>query len=340
MRVIPAILCLVAATLLLGACGRPTTRLVVYTAAEADELPAYAADFRRAHPDIDLVWVRDSTGVVASKLLAEAKDPRADVVFALAVSSFGELDRAGLIAPYAPAGAARLKPRFADPRRPPHYVGTALFTSVICANTRLLAQKGLPLPGDWSDLLKPAYRGLIEMPDPGSSGTGLLTVSGWLQGMGEAQGWRYMDQLNDNILAYAHSGSKPCRDVARGEAAIGVGLDTRAAAAKRQGLPVAVIVPRGGVGWDFEASGLVRGARHPAAARAFLDWATSDPAMRLYARNFSEVSAPGAFGAPQGLPADLTAHLAPMSVAWTSENRDRIIAEWSRRFSVKSGSRS
>ncbi len=37
---------------------------------------------------------------------------------------------------------------------------------------------------------------MIVMPNPASSGTGFLTVSGWLQMMGEEEGWAYMDELH------------------------------------------------------------------------------------------------------------------------------------------------
>ncbi|HEY2070349.1 MAG TPA: hypothetical protein VGG48_12405 [Rhizomicrobium sp.] len=59
-----ALLALIA---VLPACSpkdQPRERLVVYTAAEADQIPAYAASFQKAHPEIELVWVRDSTGIM------------------------------------------------------------------------------------------------------------------------------------------------------------------------------------------------------------------------------------------------------------------------------------
>jgi iron(III) transport system substrate-binding protein len=55
------------------------------------------------------------------------------------------------------------------------------------------------------------------MPNPNSSGTGFLDVSSWLQLFGEDGGWDYMDRLHENIAFYTHSGSKPCKDAARGE---------------------------------------------------------------------------------------------------------------------------
>jgi hypothetical protein len=42
-------------------------------------------------------------------------------------------------------------------------------------------------------------------------------VAGWLQSMGETEGWKFMDGLHENIGAYLHSGSAPCVQAARGE---------------------------------------------------------------------------------------------------------------------------
>ena len=333
-RALSRLAVLVLAVLVAGCARRE--RLVVYTAAEADQLPAYAAAFAKVHPEIDLVWVRDSTGVVTARLLAEKKAPQADVVFALAATSMMQIDEAGLLAPYSPAGEDRIDARFRDPRTPPHWTGEALWSAAVCVNTDEARKHGLPIPTSWEDLTKPVYRGMISMPDPGSSGTGLLAVSAWLQMFGEDRGWAYMDRLDRNIAAYAHSGSKPCKDASRGEIPIGISIDFRAAQAHAQGLPVEVITPAEGLGWDVEASGVMAATRRPAQARAFVDWALSDSAMALYARDFSLVGVPGQSRPVPGLPADLNSHLAKVDLGWTSRNRERIIAEWSRRYGARS----
>ena len=38
-------------------------------------------------PEAEVVWVRDSTGVITAKLLAEKDNPRADLVWGLAATS-------------------------------------------------------------------------------------------------------------------------------------------------------------------------------------------------------------------------------------------------------------
>jgi iron(III) transport system substrate-binding protein len=332
-RFFAAAVCLSA--LALGAC-QPRHRLVVYTAAEADQIAAYGQSFKTLYPAVDLLWVRDSTGVVTAKLMAERKAPHADVVFALAATSMIELDRMGLLEPYAAKGVERLTPRFRDGQSPPHWTGEALWSAAVCVNTIEASKRHLPMPVTWEDLTKPVYRGMISMPDPASSGTGLLAVAAWLQMFGEAKGWDYMDRLDRNVATYVHSGSKPCKDAARGEIPIGISIDFRAAQAKTQGLPIEVVVPREGVGWDLEATGLVKGAHDPEAAKAFIDWAMSPEAMRLYARNLALVADPEISSPPPGLPKDLQAHLAPSDLRWTAANRDRIIDAWTRRYGGKS----
>jgi iron(III) transport system substrate-binding protein len=311
--------------------------LVVYTAAEADQLPAYAAAFERAHPEIRLVWVRDSTGVVTAKLLAEKKAPQADVVFALAATSMTILDDQGLLAAYAPAQSRRLDPRFLDPRSlngrgPAHWTGEALWSAAVCVNTVEASRRGLPIPTSWADLTKPIYRHAITMPDPASSGTGYLAVAAWLQIFGEEKGWQFMDALNRNVAEYAHSGSKPCKDAARGETPIGISIDFRAAQMKGQGYPIAVVVPSEGVGWDVESTALVAGSPHSRAGKVFVDWALSDEAMGLYAKNFPVVGVTALARPIPNLPGDYASHLAKNDLTWMARNRDRIIKQWSGRY--------
>ena len=52
------------------------TTLTVYTALEADQLKAYQQKFEQEYPDIKLRWVRDSTGIITAKLLAEKANPQ------------------------------------------------------------------------------------------------------------------------------------------------------------------------------------------------------------------------------------------------------------------------
>src|SRR5215510_2565583 len=168
--------------------------LIVYTALEDDQLAAYKSAFEAENPDITINWVRDSTGPITARLLAEKSNRQADVVWGLAATSLLILDREGMLEAYAPSDLKSVKADFRDAADPPKWVGMDAWASAICYNIPEGAAKDVPDPTSWADLLKPEYKGHIVMPNPASSGTGYLTVSAILQLMGEEKGWAYLDK--------------------------------------------------------------------------------------------------------------------------------------------------
>ncbi|MGI9387650.1 MAG: extracellular solute-binding protein, partial [Methyloligellaceae bacterium] len=78
--------------------------LIVYTAIEPEELTGFAKNFEAKHPGVKVKWVRDSTGIMTAKLLAEGKNTPADIVWGLAATSLLLLKDTGILEPYAPKG--------------------------------------------------------------------------------------------------------------------------------------------------------------------------------------------------------------------------------------------
>lgn len=96
------------------------TELTVYTALEAEQLKTYKQAFEKANPDVEIKWVRDSTGIITAKLLAEKARPQADAVWGLAASSLAILDQQGMLQSYAPRTWPRSAPTTATrPTRRP-----------------------------------------------------------------------------------------------------------------------------------------------------------------------------------------------------------------------------
>jgi iron(III) transport system substrate-binding protein len=318
------------------ASAQEKTSITVYTALEADQLKAYKAGFEAAHPDVEIRWVRDSNGVITARLLAEKAAPKADVVMGVAATSLMLMDQEGMLQSYAPAGLDHLKPALRDHRPQPTWVGMDVWASALCVSKVEREKLGLPLPARWTDLTDPAWKGRITMPNPASSGTGFLMVSAWLQMMGEEKGWAFMDALDRNIASYSHSGSKPCKQAATGEFAIGLSFEYRANKLIEQGAPIELVLPAEGLGWDMEAVGIVKGTAHVAAARTLLDWAVTPEANALYAQNFAIVARPEVQTRLPHVPADLETRLIKQDFAWAAANRERILTEWSRRYDAKS----
>ncbi|EKU96486.1 putative 2-aminoethylphosphonate ABC transporter [Leptolyngbya sp. PCC 7375] len=310
--------------------------ITVYTAIEDDQIEGYLAEFEKAYPDIEVNVVRDSTGIVTAKLLAEKDNPQADLVWGLAASSLVLAEQQGMLEPYAPKGLDKVKPKFRDEKNPPTWVGIDAWISAFCVNTVELEKAGLPMPASWEDLADPVYKGSLVMPNPASSGTGFLSVSALLQLKGEEGGWQYLDGLHENIAQYTHSGSKPCKLAGAGEFPIGISFGYRAVRQKNDGEPIAPVFPEEGSGWEMEANALIKKEQIKPAAKTFLDWAISPEISEKYAEGFAITAVDTNVPVPDGFPADPTAQLAENDFAWAAENRERILAEWTSKYDGKS----
>jgi iron(III) transport system substrate-binding protein len=329
---------LAAVAALAGTASAPAIaeELTVYTAIEADDLQKYAERFNADHPDIEIKWVRDSTGIVTAKLLAEKANPQADVFWGLAATSLMLLVAEDMLVPYAPMGLERVDARFRDPAEPPAWTGMDAWVAAICFNTVEAERLGLPTPTSWQDLTDPVYQGHIAMPNPNSSGTGYLDVSSWLQLFGEEAGWAYMDKLHENIGAYTHSGSKPCRQAAAGEVALGVSFAFRAARLKEEGAPIEVIIPEEGIGWDMEATAIVKGTDKIDTAQTLVDWSVSEQAHQRYNEGYAIVAIAELAQPVANFPENIAEKMIDNDFAWAAANRERILAEWQQRYDSKS----
>lgn len=312
------------------------TTITVYTAFEADDLARYQAGFEKANPNIKIKWVRDSTGIITAKLLAEKDNPQADAVWGLAASSLLLLKKEQMLEAYAPKGVARLKPLFVDKSKPPYWVGLDAWAAAVCINTVEMKKHKLPVPKSWADLTKPVYKGHVRMPNPASSGTGFLDVSSWLQLMGEKKGWAFMDALHKNINAYTHSGSKPCKDAARGETTIGISFVFRSAKSKTDGAPIETIIPSEGIGWEAEAAAMIKDTDYPNEVKKLLDYAISDAAMKQYNVGYAILAVPGLAKPVKNYPPEAAKKLIKNDFEWSAQNRERILAKWRKRYDSKS----
>jgi iron(III) transport system substrate-binding protein len=326
-----------------GAAFAQKTQLLVYTALETDQLKAYQEGFNKTNPDIEIKWVRDSTGVITAKLLAEKGNPQADAVMGVAASSLALLDKNGMLEPYAPLNLDGIMSQYKDKKKVPAWFGMDVWGATICFNTVEAGKKNMPKPETWKDLTKPVYKGQIVMPNPASSGTGYFDVTAWLtlfgDDKGKGGGWKYMDALHENIAQYTHSGSKPCNMAAAGEYVMGISFEYRGNSNKAKGAPIDLVFPKEGLGWDLEAFAIHKGTKKLDAAKKLADWASSKDAMMLYGKNFAITAQPGLAPPLPNVPKDYEARLVKMDFSWAAENRERILDEWTKRYNSKTEKR-
>ncbi|AOJ23179.1 phosphonate ABC transporter substrate-binding protein [Burkholderia cenocepacia] len=326
-----------AAAVALGAAqaAHAKTSLLVYTALEDEAMKPYKDAFEKANPDIEIRWVRDSTGSVTAKLLAEKNNPRADVVLGLAASSLTLLDLQGMLMPYTPKGFDQLTRKYSDANTPPHWVGMDVWGATICYNRVAAQAKNLPKPTSWEDLTKPVYKGAIVMPSPVSSGTGYLDVTAWLQTFGDDRGWKFMDALDKNVAQYVHSGSKPCTLAGTGEFPIGISFEFRGHELQSQGAPIDLVFPKEGLGWDMEGTAIMKTTNQPDAAKKLADFMASKEANQITARWWAVVAYPGVARKLAGIPDNYSDLLVKNDFVWSAKNRQSILDTWQKRYGAK-----
>ncbi|WP_127494478.1 putative 2-aminoethylphosphonate ABC transporter substrate-binding protein [Paenibacillus glycanilyticus] len=319
------------------AAAEANAELTVYTALEDDQIQTYLESYKAAHPNVKVNIVRDSTGVITAKLLAEKDNPVADVVWGTAATSLLVLDQNNMLEGYSPKGIENIQPEFKDKQEPAHWVGIDAWETAFAVNTAELKKKGLEIPKSYADLIKPEYKGLIVMPNPASSGTGFLTVNGLQQLMGDSDAWSYLDKLDQNIAVYTESGSKPAKMAGTGEYPIGISFGYRAIQEKKGGAPVEVVFPAEGSGWDVEANALMKKDNIKPEAKEFLDWAISEEPMKKYNENYAILAMKTDSSViPEGYSKDPISQLVKLDLNKAAETRDATLAEWSKRYEAKS----
>ena len=311
--------------------------LLVYSSTDADNLKYYMDNFQKDNPDITVKVVRESTGTMAAKMMAEKDNPQADVLFEMAATVALNMEEQGMFHPYTPKGMDKIDPRYVDKEGVVNWVGNYGWAGCICWNKIEAKKLGLPKPTKWSDLTNPVYKGLISMPNPNSSGTGFLDVSSWIQIMGEDKAWKYMDDLHKNVGVYTHSGSKPCKQAGSGEFPIGISWPGRAIKIIKAGAPMEMIIPEEGIGWEMQVVAIMKGTKNLEDSKRLIDW-TLGKGMKLFGERQSIIADTSKITPDPVLPdffKEVNAILIDNKFAWAAANKTRIVAEWKKRYDGK-----
>ena len=148
-------------------------------------------------------------------------------------------------------------------------------------NTELLAKKKIAAPKSWADLLKPEYKGDIQVANPASSGTAYTMIATLVQLMGEDKAYEYLKGLHRNVSTYTRSGTGPIKAVARGETAVSISFVHDGPGEKLQGFPVETVTPSEGTGAEIGSMSIVKGAKNLEHAKKFYEWALTAQAQQF-----------------------------------------------------------
>lgn len=163
------------------------------------------------------------------------------------------------------------------------WVGTVLESTGIVYHPRLLQRLGVPPPKDWDDLLDPRLKGQIVQTPPTRSSSSHAAYEVILQRDGEAKGWEWARRLAANTGLFAPRSRDVPAVVAKGEFAVGFAVPSYFAFEDRlAGFDIKYVVPR--TAWITSGpAAILKGARHPKVARAFVEFLLSERGQRIAA---------------------------------------------------------
>ena len=232
---------------------------------------------------------RMSAGEIYARLRAEKDNPHGDIWWGGTGDPHLQAADEGLTEPY----ESPLLPKLRDwaqnqANRSQHRtVGIYLGALGFGYNTDDMKSRKLTAPACWADLVKPEFKGEVQMADPNSSGTAWTMLATIIQLMGEDQGFAYLKKLNANINEYTKAGAAPALATGQGETLIGISFQHDLIDVAKHNKPVTVVSPCEGTGYEIGSMSLIKGAKHLDEARKFYDWALTPEAQALGAQNGS-----------------------------------------------------
>jgi iron(III) transport system substrate-binding protein len=223
------------------------------------------------------------SGEALAQILAERANPKTDIWFGGTGDPHMLAAEQNLTLEYKSATLPQLYPWAQKQAEQAGYktVGIYLGPLGFGYNTELLAKKKLPIPKTWADLLKPEYKGEIQVADPRASGTAYTMIATLVQLMGKDQAFDYLAALHKNVSTYPRSGTGPIKAVARGEATVSISFIHDGTGEKAQGFPVDVTTPTDGTGAEIGSMSIVKGARNLEHAKKFYEWALTPGAQQF-----------------------------------------------------------
>ncbi len=255
--------------------------LVVYGSCEEEYLAAACEHFQELY-GIQVQYQRLSTGEVQSKIEEENGNPSGDVWFGGTTDPYNVAAKEGLLEPYSAINASHLlgdQYKDADGNWYGIYKGILGFM----VNSEELERMGIEAPADWADLTDPKYEGLIWLSNYNTAGTAKLVINTMIQKYGHDEGIQYLKDLDKNIQVYTKSGSGPSKNVGTGECVVGIGFlhDGITQIVDNGYDNVELIIPSSGTSFEIGATAIFKGAKHPNAAKLWIEYALSPECVEL-----------------------------------------------------------
>lgn len=288
-------------------------RVVVYSSAGAEIGEELAAAFMKRNPNIKVESIYAGTGVVWTRVRAEAARPQGDVCMCGGSENF--MINYDFLETYRSKEDMDIPAEFkdADPRGPRYY-GMSLPIQVIIVNSKLVQRRDYPR--GWKDLADPRWKGKIIWANP------RLSASAYAQlfQLVKIGGWDLVKAVLANAVITPSSGLA-YQGVADGEYLLGMTGEGNVYDLRAKGYPVDPIYPVEGTGLRFDANGLIKGGPNPRSGRLFYEFTISRDAHMIYVKAGSRRSVRPDVPTPPGMPPTSRINLVPYDAIKAGKDR-------------------
>jgi iron(III) transport system substrate-binding protein len=260
-----------------------------YTSEAAEEL---GAEFTTLY-GVKVNVVRTTAQVAYQRLLQDLKNNQivCDVFSSTDVGHLVRLKAQGKFEKYTPEDASKILPAFQNFDPDGYYHTTSAGLVVLTYNTAKV--KPEDAPKKWQDLLDIKWKGKVSLGHPGFSGY----VGTWVLMMKNLYGWAYFEKMEQNKPQIGRSINDTVTALNAGERLVAAGADGSTLFSAARGNPLAVSYPSDGSVLIIAPSAIVKGTKHPNAAKLFMEYLDSVEASKINAKHFAiplrpEVPAP------------------------------------------------
>ena len=261
--------------------------LVVYGSCEEEYLAVACEKFQELY-GIEVQYQRLSTGEVQSKVEEEAGNPSGDVWFGGTTDPYNVCAAEGLLEAYEAENASHL---LGEAYRDKDGYWYGIYKGILgfMVNRDELDRMGIAVPQDWADLTKPEYAGLVWLSNYNTAGTAKLVINTMIQKYGHDEGIQYLCDLDKNVQVYTKSGSGPSKNVGTGECVVGIGFlhDGITQIVDNGYGNIELVIPSSGTSYEIGATAIFKGAKHPNAAKLWIEFALSPDCVNLAQDNGS-----------------------------------------------------
>ena len=297
----------------------------VYTAHyDTETIADVCAAFEKKYPGVKCNFVRTTAQVAFQRLQQDMKANLAvaSVFSSTDISHYPELKKEGVLATYQPHNLAKMVDSLKQYNdKDSQYWVTAAALIVIAYNTTLVSEKDAPK--SWTDLLDPKWKDKIAIGHPAFSGY----VGTWTVEMRKLYGWQYFDKLEKNKPQIGRSINDTVTALVAGERQVAAGADGSTLFSAARGNPLAISYPSDGSVLIIAPSAIVKGAKHPNAAKLFMEYLNSVEASKINTKHFAVPLRPEVPAPPGAKPVSEVKTVRP-TIAEIDKGVPEVIEQW------------